>query len=116
MLGVPSITESSSLNTSEVDFTMGPVPQAAVWDGVLQADSMWCYPQEGSFKMKLRNVRKDHKKWKKKALTLQKWILENFKEESMYEKFVENIVNKEEKVTDVNAWLKELESDIVESS
>ena len=101
---------------SEVDFTMGPPPQAAIWDGVLQADSMWCYPKEGSFKMKLRNVRKDYKKWKKKALTLQKWILENFKEESMYKKFVDNIINKEEKVTDVDAWLKELESDVVESS
>ena len=88
---------------SEVDFTMGPVPQAAVWDGVLQADSMWCYPQEGSFKMKLRNVRKDHKKWKKKALTLQKWILENFKEESMYEKFVDLIYKNED--FDVEDWL-----------
>tara|TARA_R110002124_G_scaffold153403_1_gene320447 strand:- start:281 stop:1558 length:1278 start_codon:yes stop_codon:yes gene_type:complete len=88
---------------SEVDFTMGPVPQAAVWDGVIQADSMWCYPQEGSFKMKLRNVRKDHKKWKKKALTLQKWILENFKEESMYEKFVDLIYKNED--FDVENWL-----------
>jgi len=88
---------------SEVDFTMGQVPQAAVWDGVLQADSMWCYPKEGSFKMKLRNVRKDHKKWKKKALTLQKWILENFKEESMYEKFVD-LVHKNEDF-DVENWL-----------
>ena len=24
---------------------------------------MWCYPQEGSFKMKLRRVRKNYKKW-----------------------------------------------------
>ena len=88
---------------SEVDFTMGQVPQAAVWDGVLQADSMWCYPKEGSFKMKLRNVRKDHKKWKKKALILQKWILENFKEESMYEKFVD-LVHKNEDF-DVENWL-----------
>ena len=53
--------------------------------------------------MKLRNVRKDHKKWKKKALTLQKWILENFKEESMYEKFVDLIYKNED--FDVENWL-----------
>ena len=98
---------------SEVDFTMGPVPQAAVWDGVLQADSMWCYPQEGSFKMKLRNVRKDHKKWKKKALTLQKWILENFKEESMYDKFV-NLVDDGKEPIDLKSWFDELETEVVE--
>ena len=98
---------------SEVDFTMGPVPQAAVWDGVLQADSMWCYPQEGSFKMKLRNVRKDHKKWKKKALTLQKWILENFKEKSMYEKFV-NLIDDGKEPIDLKSWFDELESEVVE--
>ena len=101
---------------AEVDYNINTVSPSAVWEGVIMGDSQWCYPEEGSYKMRLRQVRKQHSKWKKKALTLQKWILENFKEESMYEKFVENIVNKEEKVTDVNAWLKELESDIVESS
>ena len=98
---------------SEVDFTMGSVPQGAIWDGVLQADSMWCYPQEGSFKMKLRNVRKDHKKWKKKALTLQKWILENFKEESMYDKFV-NLVDDGKEPIDLKSWFDELETEVVE--
>tara|TARA_R100001377_G_C3162829_1_gene100276 strand:- start:319 stop:834 length:516 start_codon:yes stop_codon:yes gene_type:complete len=91
---------------SQVDFTMGPVPQNAVWEGVIQADSMWCYPQEGSFKMRLRNVRKDHKKWKKKALTLQKWILENFKEEMLYKKFTDLIYERKE--FDVENWLEDL--------
>ena len=56
---------------AEVDFTMGPISDDAVWDGVLEKDSMWCYPQEGSYKMKLRQVRKGYDKWKKKANSLQ---------------------------------------------
>ena len=101
---------------SEVDYTLGPIPEYAVWEGVLQKDSMWCYPQEGSFKMKLRRIRKNYKKWEKRATTLQKWILENFEEELIYKKFIDNIVDKEEKKSDVDAWLRELDLDIVESS
>tara|TARA_R110000824_G_scaffold138550_3_gene303261 strand:- start:1236 stop:2525 length:1290 start_codon:yes stop_codon:yes gene_type:complete len=101
---------------SEVDYTLGPVPENAVWEGVIQRDSMWCYPQEGSFKMKLRRVRKNYKKWEKRASTLQKWILENFEKELMYKKFVDNIVDKEETKADVDAWLRELDPDIVASN
>jgi hypothetical protein len=36
-----------------------PVQPEAVWDGVLQADSMWCYAEQGSYKMRLREVYKD---------------------------------------------------------
>ena len=72
---------------AEVEYSLGPVQEEAVWDGVVQRDSMWCYPQEGSYKMRLRQVRKNHDKWKKKAGTLQKWIIKNFKEEDMMEKF-----------------------------
>jgi glycosyltransferase involved in cell wall biosynthesis len=52
---------------AEVDYNIGPVPKEAVWEGVIDQDSMWCYPQEGSYKMKLRQVRKNYDKWKKKA-------------------------------------------------
>ena len=55
------------------------------------AESMWCYPQEGSFKMKLRQVRNNYDKWKKKADVLQKWILENFEDKKMKESFIKAI-------------------------
>jgi hypothetical protein len=98
---------------SEVDYTLGPILQNAVWEGVLQKDSMWCYPQEGSFKMKLRGVRKNYKKWKNKALALQKWILKNFEEELVYKKFVDLIDDGKEPV-DLKSWFDELEAEVVE--
>jgi len=88
---------------AEVDFNMVPVPEHAVWEGVIQRDSMWCEPQEGSFKMKLRQVRKNYSKWEKKAKTLQRWILENFEEERINKKFIDLIYEEEE--FDVENWL-----------
>ena len=74
---------------AEVEFDIAPVHPAAVWDGVLEKDSMWCHPQEGSFKMRLRQVRKNYDKWKKKAVALQGWILKNFEEKEMYKRFLD---------------------------
>mgnify|MGYP003655208810 FL=1 len=62
---------------AEVDFTIGNVPREAVWKGVIEKDTMWCYPQEGSFKMRLRQVRNYY---------------ENFKEDTIYEKYT-NAIN-----------------------
>ena len=91
---------------AEVDYTIAPVPPQAVWEGVISADSMWCYPEEGSYKMKLRDVRKHHAKWKKKAVVLQSWILKNFEQEIVYKKFTDLIYEKEE--FDVESWLEAL--------
>jgi len=73
----------------EVDFDIAPIPQEAVWDGVLQADSMWCYPRQGSYKMALRKMRKNHDKSLKRAEKLKVWIQENFTPEQQHKKFVE---------------------------
>jgi len=65
---------------ARVDFDMQLVPQHAVWDGVVQKDSMWANPQQGSYKMRLREVYKDYSRFKSQADKLQKWICENFEE------------------------------------
>tara|TARA_R110000824_G_scaffold232511_1_gene420563 strand:+ start:3866 stop:5863 length:1998 start_codon:yes stop_codon:yes gene_type:complete len=76
---------------ARVDYDISAVQPTAVWDGVIQADSQWCYPQQGSYKMKLREIYKDYGRFKKQAKALQKWILENFKEEDQLRKMVESI-------------------------
>ena len=87
---------------TKVDATLGPIPQEAVWDGVLQADSQWCYADQGSYKMKLREMKNKHEHKKTQAKKLEKYILENFEASKMYEKFFEalkkecNILDQEE--------------------
>jgi len=64
-----------------VDFDLNYVSQDAVWDGVIQKDSMWAFPQQGSYKMKLREVYKDYGRFKSQASKLQDWIVDEFEEQ-----------------------------------
>ena len=86
---------------AEVDFDISPVPDYALWDGVIEKESMWCNPKEGSFKMRLRQVRKNYDKWKKKADLLKGWILENFEKNDMYHKFLKSAFGDMPKLVDV---------------
>ena len=73
-----------------VEYDLKNVQPSAVWDGVIQADSQWAFPREASFKRRLREVRKNYTNFKKKAKTLQKYIIANFTEEKMYSEFLES--------------------------
>jgi len=73
---------------ANVTYEIKPIPQRAVWKGVLEPDSMWCYPDQGSCKMKLRDVYKNYDDYEKQAKKLQKHVLENFEQEKQYNAFV----------------------------
>lgn len=75
----------------KISYTLGPIGEDAVWEGVLIKDSMWAYPEEGSIKMNLEDVYKDHGRFKKRAKILQKWILESFSEKKINKQYVESL-------------------------
>ena len=77
----------------KVDFTIGPVQQEAVWDGVVQADSMWAFADQGAYKMTLRKTFKNHKKAKTTANKLKKIIADKFSDEILYAAFCDQIIN-----------------------
>jgi len=81
---------------ADVNYDIAPVQDFAVWDGVVQKDSMWCYAQESHYKLRLRQTRTNLSKWKKKAKTLQKWILENFESEQKHKLFADTIYKQQE--------------------
>ena len=76
---------------SRVSYTIAPIQEFAHWEGVLHPESMWCYPDQGDFKMKLRNMISKHSKHLKNAKTLQKHILEEFSAEKQYAKFADSV-------------------------
>ena len=76
---------------SKINYTLQAVQKEAVWEGVIQEDSMWCYPEEKSCKIALREVFKDHGRFKKQAKILQKWVLKTFSEDLQYEKMATSI-------------------------
>tara|TARA_A100001515_G_scaffold84576_3_gene67172 strand:- start:7026 stop:8300 length:1275 start_codon:yes stop_codon:yes gene_type:complete len=77
---------------ASVKYKIQPIQKEAVWKGVLEADSMWCYPEQGSYKMRLREVYKDYNRFSSQAKKLNKWVRENFTAEQQYEK-VMNVVS-----------------------
>ena len=85
----------------KVDFSLLDVQKEAVWDGVIQADSKWAFADQGSFKMKLREVHKDYGRFKKQAKELQAYNKENLSAQKQYSAFVDAIFpNKDEWITD----------------
>ena len=74
-----------------MDFNIGPINKEAVWDNVLIKESMWAHPEQGSYKMRLREVYKDYGRFESQAKKLQKWISENFVAEEQYKKVFDSI-------------------------
>jgi glycosyltransferase involved in cell wall biosynthesis len=94
-----------------VDYGMAAVQKEAHWEGVIQPDSMWSFPEQGSYKMRLREVYKDYGRFKKQAKTLQKWILKNFTAEKQYAKFTDDF-----KASGTPTWLQEYQNMVADES
>ena len=82
-----------------VDYTIQQIPEEAVWEGVLHKDSGWCVPEQGPYKMRLREMYKDYGRFEKRAAILQKWIVSNFMEEQQYQKYVDAVESVVGKIT-----------------
>jgi len=74
---------------SRLSFQLGPVQKQAVWEGVLQEGSMWAFPEEGSTKIAMEEMYKDHGRFVKRAKELQKWVCKEFEEEKQNKEFVD---------------------------
>jgi len=88
---------------ARVDYDLAPVQEAARWEGVIQADSMWTYAKEASYRRALREVIDKPVHFKNQAKALKKYVDTNFSKEGQYAKFVSLIVDETE--VDVNEWL-----------
>jgi glycosyltransferase involved in cell wall biosynthesis len=85
---------------ANVEYTIGDVPESAVWDGVIEKGTKWAYPTEGSYKLRLRQVRNNYDKWLKKALYLKEWILEEFEWDKKHDLMASHILEGQASVTD----------------
>jgi glycosyltransferase involved in cell wall biosynthesis len=90
---------------NEVEYSLQPVQPHAVWDGVIEKDSMWAYADQGSYKMALRKAHKNHGDMKETAEQLKTLINEKFSDEKLYEGFCKALYNPSEEELE---WMKEL--------
>ena len=77
---------------AKIDYELRDVSPDAIWDGVIQKDSMWAFPNQGSYKMKLREVYKDYSRFKSQSKKLKKWILQNFNEQKQNQIMVDSLI------------------------
>ena len=91
-----------------VKYDIQPIQKRAVTKDVLIPESMWCYPQEGSFKQRLRQVRKSDK-WRLRAEEQEKYIQENFNESLINKKFVDCVYTPTKEDQEMLEWLDKLE-------
>ena len=75
----------------QVDYTLQPIPDEVVWDGVLIKESMWAVANLDNAKKKMRDLKDNHRKHKTTATRLKKQIIDNFTEEKVYGDFVESV-------------------------
>ena len=80
---------------AKVAYDLAPIQKEVVWPGVLSEGTMWAYPKQGSFKMKLKDVLSDYTRYTSQAKKLKAWIRKNFKEEDKLKHFAEQIYGSE---------------------
>ena len=76
----------------KVDYDLKPIQKEAVWQGVLEEGSMWCYAKEKSSKSRMRDLYINHKRHRSTAKKLQKHLLENFSSDVKHEEFVNSVL------------------------
>lgn len=96
---------------TSVEYSLRPVQEQAVWKGVIEADCMWAFAEQGSYKMALRYTLKNMHKAKEQANELQELVLEKFSDEKLFETFCKAIHSPSKQELD---WMKTLsEVDLV---
>ena len=78
-----------------VDYTLQPVQPQAHWPGVIEADSMWAFADQGSYKMTLRKTLKNLDECLETAQELQTLLTSRFGTESLYKSFCSHFYDEE---------------------
>ena len=79
-------------NFYNVAFDINHIQEEAIWDGILQKDSMWAYPRETSAKEQMRKCLEDVTNKKTTSCEYSKDLEERFSAEKMYNLFVDSIL------------------------
>lgn len=81
----------------KIDFDLKPIQKEAVWEGVLQADSQWCWVKENSVRESMRELRKNHQIHLSNAKRLSEHLLNNLTEEKQTKLFADLVYKLDQK-------------------
>jgi glycosyltransferase involved in cell wall biosynthesis len=74
---------------TKIKYELKSVQEAAVWKGVINADTKWCYVDPSAYRKALRNVYDAHRSKVRLASQLQKYLKKSFSEEVIYKKYTD---------------------------
>lgn len=83
---------------TKIKYELKQIDEVAVWQGVLNPDTKWCFPEEESYKKSLRNVIDAYPSKKKDAETLKAYLDSEFTKENIFEQYVNVALQYESKV------------------
>lgn len=75
----------------KIAYDLKPVQKAAVWEGVIQPDSKWCFVDRNSVRRSLREVYKNYPQRVAIAKRLQTYVNQKFNKEEIYQQFVDAV-------------------------
>jgi hypothetical protein len=87
---------------AKVTYSLQPVQQEAVWNGVVEKDTMWAFPAALSAKEQMREVYKNWDRFRGQAKRLAAHIEKEFEESKINEMFVEQVYGKKVEKFDIN--------------
>lgn len=88
---------------ARVDFTLQPVQPEAVWNGVIEKDTMWAFPIGNSAKTQMRGVYKDWDRYRSGAKRLALNIEKEFEPKKIYKQFTDHLIDQEQE--EIEKWL-----------
>ena len=75
-----------------VPYDIKAIQKEAHWEGVLQADSSWCFVKEWAYKKALRSVYKNRASSRSQANKLKKYLNKTMSEEVIYGKYTDSVM------------------------
>lgn len=81
----------------KIDYDLKPVQKSAVWQGVIQEDSQWCWVKDYSVREALREMKRNHQSHCGIANKLKTFVLDNFSQEKQTKLFAELCALKDSK-------------------
>ena len=92
---------------SKVSYDLKPIQQEAVWESVLQPESQWAFVHGGGCQIAMRQCYDNYSLSQGQAKRLKKWVLDEFSEEAINDKFITSIVGFD--TAELNDWLASLD-------
>ena len=84
--------ESKKSHFYNVAFDIQPIQEDAVWDGVVQKDSMWSFAREDSARNQMRKCYEDVSAGNVSACEYAIELSERFEENKLYDQFVDSVL------------------------